>query len=280
MNLTQRALLFDGGNRLPRTGRLFYSTHPNGTGVDDGKYVFTTEVTVLLGSWWETPRTMAEILAQTITNQYHVLAHESKGVAVYDPYVVTEATINKARKYFKDDRLINDPEVLSLIPNAYPFTDSKGTERTLYPLQYIETVANLDLSNGSIVGTETVTAKQGTATVTVAAGKLTVGAGTLWSWTLSNGSTYEFGTILTVTTGVCFDTSGNGRHLLFTVANTSSVCSNGMESGSDFLNQKGWTESDGLTYYRDSSGFYLIPADVPIPALADGSGCCAYVEVV
>ncbi len=129
--------------------------------------------------------------------------------------------------------------------------DGEST-RTLYPLQYIETAANLDL-NGSIVGDETVTSKQGTASVTVAVGKLTVGVGTLWTWTLSNGSTYEFGTILTATTGICFDTSDNGRNLTFTVADTSAICKSGREKGSDCYNLEGFTDRVENQYIRSEN---------------------------
>lgn len=125
------------------------------------------------------------------------------------------------------------------IKNRYPFTDLDGKhDGPPQLLQYIQ--GPVDLLNASLVGTETVTSKQGTATVTVSAGKLSVGSGTLWSFALSNGSQFEFGTALTATTGVVFDVSGDGRHLLFTVADTAAVCISGREKGSDWLDEMGW----------------------------------------
>lgn len=307
MNPFSRTIIngvLDIGHSLPSRYRLFYSRTPNNWldvgweddfGWDSDLSAWSIPRTVT--DWTGTERDMftilgvglffdasgnslavsgTQILAWVGINQYHVLYHPTRGLAVYDPATATEATINKARKFMRDDRLLDDPDVLSLIPNAYPFTDSKGIDRTMYPLQYIEAAANLDLRNASIVSTETVTAKQGTATVTVAAGKLTVGAGTLWSWALSNGSSYEFGTILSATTGVCFDTSGNGRHLTFTVANTSVVCKSGREDGSDYLNIGGYTVADG-SQYLSAVSFGLIADGVVIPNLSSGSGCCAYV---
>jgi len=46
---------------------------------------------------------------------------------------------------------------------------------------------------------------------------------------------------------VCFDTSGNGRHLTFTVADTSVVCMSGKEKGSNHCATKGWSD-EGIGY--------------------------------
>lgn len=163
-------------------------------------------------------------------------------------------------------------------------TDKVGKhDGGVFSLQYLQ--GPVTLGHASLSATCT-GSHLGTAQWTKSAGQLALGAGTMWTWSITFDdavtSTYEFGTALTATTGICFDTSGNGRHLLFTVADTAMTCAESLTvgEGSYWLNQKGWTESDGITYYLDSSGFYLIPADVIIPALADGSGCCAYMEVV
>ena len=156
------------------------------------------------------------------------------------------------------------------------FVDRIGANtRTLYNLQYIASTGTLELTHASIVGTETVTKPTGTATVTVAAGKLTIGSGALWSFSLSNGSTYEYATALTATQGVVWDVSGNGRHLLFTVADTSAVCVSSREKGSDWLNQKGFTVADG-SQYLDIVGLSLIPDGKIIPALSSGASACSY----
>jgi hypothetical protein len=85
---------------LPTLNRVFYARQPNGTGADEGKYVFSAEVVALLGSWWATPRTMTEILAWSGINQYHVFASTNKGMAVYNPAVITQSQRDKAKAYF------------------------------------------------------------------------------------------------------------------------------------------------------------------------------------
>lgn len=134
------------------------------------------------------------------------------------------------------------------------------------------------LSHADIVGTETVVSKAGTATVTIAAGRVDVGVGTLWSLVLSNGSQYEYPTLITASYAVMFDVSGNGRHLVLTDYTLATAIVESLVTGSDWLNQNGYTVADGSQYFSAVS-FGLIPNDVLIPALADGSGCAAY-EVV
>lgn len=154
--------------------------------------------------------------------------------------------------------------------------------RTLQGLSYFSNVTggNVDLTHASLVGTETVSSKSGTATVTVAAGKLTIGAGTLFELHLSNGSYYPgVCGILSATQGVLWDVSEHGRHLLFTVADTSAVCISGSrEVGSGYLDDYGYTVADG-SQYLSAVSFGLIPDDVLIPNRVDGGGCCAW-EVV
>ena len=111
------------------------------------------------------------------------------------------------------------------------------------PLQYILGDGTGYLSSAAIVGTETVISKNGTAIVTIAAGKVNVGVGTLWSFVLSNGSTYEFATLTGASTAVCFDTSGNGRNLVLVgFSDVTAACATGLVEGSDYLNQDGWTQ--------------------------------------
>jgi hypothetical protein len=166
------------------------------------------------------------------------------------------------------------------------FLDRVGAStRTLQPLQYIQSAGGLELTHASITADgHTIVNVPAGPTATIAApqaGKIVVGAGTLWSWIITfpdmTVSSYEFATALTATTGVCFDTSGYGRHLLFTVADTSVVCVSGREIGSDFLNLTGYEVSDGATMYLSATSFGLIPDDAIIPNLSSGPGCCAYV---
>lgn len=151
--------------------------------------------------------------------------------------------------------------------------------RTLQGLSYFDnsTGGDVDLVHVALEGDETVTSKSGTATVTPAVGKLTIGVGALFEKTLSNGSYYPgVCGILSATQGVLWDVSGNGRHLLFTVADTSTVCISGSrEVGSNYLDEHGYTVADG-TQYLSAVSFGLIPDDVVIPNLSSGGGCCAY----
>lgn len=168
----------------------------------------------------------------------------------------------------------------ALLAKGTGLTDTLNqSARTLQGLSYLNSAGSLDLTHVEIVGTETVSSKSGTATVIVAAGKLTIGAGTLFEITLSNGSYYPgVCGILSATQGVLWDVV-HGRHLLFTVADTSTVCISGSrEVGSNYLDEHGYTVADG-TQYLSAVSFGKIPNNVLIPNLLVGGGCCAY-EVV
>ena len=125
-----------------------------------------------------------------------------------------------------------------------------------YPYQYIIGDGTGYLANAELVGTETVVSKNGTAAVTLASERVNVGIGTLWSFVLSNGSTYEHGTVTGLASAICYDTSGNGRHLAMTgFADVIAACSSGVEFGSDVLNQEGWSEYENLlSAYPSTSG--------------------------
>lgn len=167
------------------------------------------------------------------------------------------------------------------------FNDQKGvSDRTLYQRQYIQgpvTFTHAGLITACVCG---VADYQGTAGLPsfTTPGQMTIDSGTFWSFQISawgdgsTPSTYEFATPLTATTGVVFDTSGNGRHLLFTVTDQAAmdaVCQVSREKGSDWLNQEGFTVADGSQYLSPIS-FGLIPDNAIIPNLAAGGGCCAY----
>lgn len=144
--------------------------------------------------------------------------------------------------------------LLSYIKNYNPatakITDTVGAnERILYPLQFGQWTAN-ETMTGTVGAGVTVVSKSGDATVTVTnTTTLTMGAGSLWSLILSNGSRYEHPTKTGAASAMWFDVSGNGRHLICAVSNVDTHCASGWTSGSDWLNQKGWT----LTYGSSAS---------------------------
>jgi len=138
-------------------------------------------------------------------------------------------------------------------PTTLKFTDRIGAnERTLYPLQYINIGVGdtgYFLNNAMVTAGTTIssTTKNGTTTLSYpSAGRLNAAAGTLWDFTVtwSDGvvSQYPYCTLVTSTYAICFDRSGNGRHLVATGFSTlSSVCVSGRSFGSDVLNTAGWS---------------------------------------
>lgn len=153
-------------------------------------------------------------------------------------------------------------------PVTGTFPDLRGDSlRTIYPLQHILGDGVGYLANAALIGTETVVSKNGTAAVAVEAGKVAVGIGTLWSFVLSNGSTYESASKTGAASAVCFDTSGNGRHLVLTsFIDVPTACATSMSVGSDWLNQKGWSKREN----RLNPSIMAATTSVSISALADG----------
>jgi len=91
---------------LPRANLLFYSSKPNGTGANAGKYILPVSCYAAVGTgpWFSdatTPfaRTMTEILADTTVNEYHITAGIGEGVAVYDPSA-SPYVIHRVHLYF------------------------------------------------------------------------------------------------------------------------------------------------------------------------------------
>lgn len=150
----------------------------------------------------------------------------------------------------------------ALLAKGIGITDTLNqSNRTLQQLKHIAVASTQDFTHASISGTETITDKQGTSTVTVAAGKITVGAGTLWSFQISNGSRYEYATPLSATKGVVFDVSGGGLHLLFTVADQAAMdalCISSREKGSN------WLDREGSLTIANSAASYPYPSSVSI----------------
>lgn len=110
----------------------------------------------------------------------------------------------------------------------------------------------------SLTGSETVTSKQGTSTVTIAAGRINLTAGTVWEIVLSNGSTYycneESGS-------TAYDSSGNGRHGTITNATLSTFHSTSASVVRNYANDRGYT----------LSGSVVIPRNEAVPT-QDASG--------
>ena len=153
------------------------------------------------------------------------------------------------------------------IPNRAPFTDTDGNhDGPPQLLQYIQ--GPVDLLSASIVGTEAVDSKQGTATVTVSAGKLSVGSGTLWSFSLSNGSQYEFGS-----GGWVWDVGANDRPLSI----PPSACKEGREFGSDYFNSRGWAIAV-FGSYPSLSSLSPITTGTLVPSKAENSISCGFLE--
>ena len=140
-------------------------------------------------------------------------------------------------------------------------TDRIGeSSRTVYPPQS-GLFAIGDYLTGDIALGTTVVSEEGTGSISLSENQLDyTDAEFLWSFGLSNGSTYEHPTIVD-TDAIWFDTSGNERHLTGSVADVDAHVhvDDGLTFGSDWLNQKGW--SDGVGGY----------AGVSVPALADGT---------
>lgn len=126
-----------------------------------------------------------------------------------------------------------------------------------YPLKMVQSpCGNFDgvddyMSVTSLTGSETVISKLGTATVTIASGRINFGAGTCYSLVLSNGSKYAFseGSGATI-----YDISGNGRH------------------GSLINTTEGnfWGQTQDVYHYNIINGFRL-SGSVRIPALENHS---------
>ena len=133
----------------------------------------------------------------------------------------------------------------------------------------------VDLYHANIAGTETVS-KSGTATVTVSAGKITIGAGTVWDIESSTGRKWVFCEPLSATSVIMWDVSGNDDHLLATGLSSdvvTALCSSGV-TGSDHL-KYGYKLADG-SQYISSSSMGLLPDGVVIPMLGLGLECVAY----
>lgn len=169
------------------------------------------------------------------------------------------------------------------IPNRYDAVSGKFLDRdgkhsgTPQLLQYASLAAPVTLYHASIVGTETAT-NSGTATVSFAAGSVTIGAGTAWHIVDSVGHVWEFCSALSSTSVVMWDVSGNGVHLVaggLDAGVVTALCSSGREYGSNRLNVSGWLQSDSAGAFIFDRGMIPVPSGIKIPAY-DAANSVAY----
>jgi len=141
----------------------------------------------------------------------------------------------------------------------------------------------------SLTGSETVTSKQGTSTVTISAGRINLTAGTAWEIVLSNGSTYycneEAGT-------TAYDSSGNGKHGTITNATLATFHSTSTSVTRNYANELGYTLSGSTVISRNESSPTLdcagnalqyagpigLPATVDVPCIT-GDGAVVGVDL-
>lgn len=169
------------------------------------------------------------------------------------------------------------------IPNRYDAATGKFIDRdgkhigTPQLLQYASIAAPVTLYHASIVGTETAN-NQGTASVSFAAGSITIGAGTAWHIVDSVGHVWEFCSALSSTSVVMWDVSGNGAHLVgggLDSGVVAALCSSGREYGSNHLNVSGWLQSDSSGATVFDRGMIPVPSGIKIPAY-DSLSSAAY----
>lgn len=158
------------------------------------------------------------------------------------------------------------------------YIDISGQVRDLFPLQYILADGSGTLTNTGLTATCVITNPFGTSTPTAATGEIALTPGTIWSfsvtWDDALTSTYEFGSLTGATSALCFDTSGNNRHLEMTgFVDYSLACANGVV-GSDWCNLVGSDIS--LALYYDAECTLLIPDGTLIPATIGGGYLPAY----
>jgi hypothetical protein len=115
----------------------------------------------------------------------------------------------------------------------------------------------------SLTGSETVISKEGTSTVSIAAGRINLTAGTVWNIVLSNGSTYycteESGT-------TAYDSSGNGRHGTITNATLATFHSTSASVLRNWVNDRGYT----------LSGAVIIPRNEVVPTQDAAGGALQF----
>lgn len=271
----RQAYPHQGGRVLPSKYLLFYSRTPNNWldvgwetdfGWDSDLSAWSIPRTVT--DWAGTERDMftilgeglffdaagnslvvsgAQILAWAGINQYHVLYHPARGLAVYDPYAVTEAVLVRAYRYSR----------LSYTPGGVP------AENLLFyakPPFLVDAIGDSSraISKGSgfsgagsatwagLLTTDVITATCGTGSVPtcVSNGTLTFHAGNdCWGIrAYRNGQLWGYLPGINVGQIQEHDASGNGNHL--TGLTTTTITERLDGSGTNYANQAGFSDRE------------------------------------
>lgn len=148
------------------------------------------------------------------------------------------------------DYLTSRDKILMLLQNVNGvMTDSIGISGRTVLKKWRLLGDGTGYLSGTVAADVTVVNKGGTGEVTIpSANRINVGVGTLWSLVLSNGSRYEHPTMTSATTAVMYDVSGNGRHLTLTSFTLATAVVESLSTGSDWLNQTGWTIHQNSLY--------------------------------
>lgn len=150
-----------------------------------------------------------------------------------------------------------------------------STDAPIQPLQYMEFTEGASATNSYINDSCTISSPNGTSIPTVSGNDLVFTAGTLWDFSIEYSDAvvgiYPFGSDVT---GVIWDVSGNDRNLYIDSGMTSSETLT-TQNGSDWLNQNGWTESDGNSFCHPTS---IIGTSIPEGVLIPNgvNGCPAW----
>ena len=172
-----------------------------------------------------------------------------------------------AYQYSEEDHLPTD-NLVALWDADEGLVDSIGdTLRTVQPLQYIQADGTGILTHGLLTETCTMSSSNGTASPTFSTGQIALSAGTLWSFSVTwdDGAItlYEYATKIGTGVAICFDVSGHSRHLQCSgMADVDVWCASSFTTGSDWLNQRGYTDTGISTPYA-------VPFSLPTTAIPE-----------
>lgn len=169
MNLTQRALLFDGGNRLPKANLLIYLSTPNSAGM----FLLPSDADIRAATGWISgtgnifydaagdPIAVyaSEIAAWASINQWNVLFHlvsadtESGRLAIYAQDTPL-AILNKALKVLREGQIDVSP---SAFFNGMDFRLSTYTGGPTYALNHLGGLSSPGSNRPAIEGMRLIT---------------------------------------------------------------------------------------------------------------------------
>jgi len=169
------------------------------------------------------------------------------------------------------------------IPNRYPFVDLVGKHDGPAQLRQFAEVASgtVTLYHPAITGSETIASSEGGAPVSVIVGGIVIGVGKKWSIKDSAGHHWSHCSALSQTSVVMWDVSGLGDHLVATglaEAVVAALCSSGRDLtvGTDWLDRGITVAGELYQVARRANGSRLLPDNLIVPALEDGSACAGY----